>query len=376
MRAGGWFGGPFLPGAGARYGHAQCDGDLRRFYVIDGVNENHAPIARMQRYDAASNTWTQLTPPPAALESPTAVCEAGKIHLLGGSGTDDHFVYDIGTASWSRAAPVPRTVRGAAGAAWNGRIYLVGGDGDVAPGGTSGAVDIYDVATDSWSTGPSMPVPTVASGAAQAGRYVYVVGGWDDDSPAANVTTTQRFDLVTDTWSVGPAFTPATADFALAATNKAIYAIGGDETGGTTTDPTRDTWRLATGSWPAGTWTAREELPLAMSGNSGTFCTAGFLGGELWSVSGLDSFKFSDGETYLHGIDGERCAGVRANVRWLRLSVRSGKVTGDGSRALVVTVDGHGLAAGVHRATVFVTTSDPGAPEFRIPVRVRVRPRQ
>lgn len=374
-KAAGWFGGPPLPGAGARYAHAQCDGDLRRFYVIDGVNANHAPIARMERYDAASNTWTELSPPPAALESPTAVCEAGRIHLLGGSGTDDHFVYDIGTASWSRAAPVPRDVRGAAGAAWDGRIYLVGGDDNAVPGGTSGAVDVYDVATDTWSAGPAMPVPTVASGAAQASRYLYVVGGWDDDSPAENVATTQRLDLVTGSWSVGPTFTPATADFALAATNKAIYAMGGDAPGGTATDPTRATWRLPTRSWPKGRWTAGDELPLAMSGNSGTFCTSGFLRGEVWSVSGLDHFRLSDGETYLHGVEDERCAGVRGNVRWLTLSDRSGSVAGDGARDLRVTVDAGSLAPGVHRATVFVTTSDAGAPELRIPVRVRVRRR-
>ena len=57
--------------------------------------------------------------------------------MLGGDGTDRHYVYDIGTDSWSTAAPVPRAVWGAAAGAFNGKIYLIGGDSDFFFGGTS-----------------------------------------------------------------------------------------------------------------------------------------------------------------------------------------------------------------------------------------------
>ncbi|SDI19805.1 Serine protease, subtilisin family [Actinokineospora alba] len=370
----GWFGGASLPGGGLHYGHAQCDGDVGRFYVFGGVDIRKAARDTAWRYNVATNTWTELAAIPQALESPTAVCELGQIHLLGGSGTTAHYVYDIAADVWSPAAPLPRPVRGAASAVWNGKIHLVGGDADLAAGGTTGQVDVYDLTTDTWTgVGAPMPVPAVAAGARQAGRFLYVVGGWDDASPATNVTAAQRLDLATGAWTTGPALAAAPADFALAATDKAIYAIGGDQPGGGFSDGSDTMFRLDTTAWPAGGWTPDDRLPLRMSGNSAGFCTLGFLGGEIWSVSGVDQFRTTGGEAYLHDVGTERCATMRADVPWLSVAPATGTVAPDATVPVRVTVNATGLLPGEHGATLLISTTDSGAPELRLPIRVTVR---
>jgi len=217
-----------------------------------------------------------------------------------------------------------------------------------------------------------MPAAAAAAGYAQAGPYLYVAGGWNDQSPTTNVAVTQRLDLRTGSWSVGPAFSPATADFALAATDSAVYAIAGDRPGGGFFDDSKATYRLATSLWPAGTWTASDPLTLGMSANRGGFCTEGFLGQEVWTMGGVDSYGFSDGEAFFHRVRPERCATVRADVAWLSVDDSSLFVDADGRGTLALTVDARSLAPGVHEAAVFLTTTDPGAPEIRVPVTVTV----
>ena len=228
-----WFGGADLPIGLVRYAQAQCDGDANSFYVFSGVDNNFSVTNRSWRFDADTNTWTELAAMPTGQEGPSATCYAGKIYVMGGGGTNQHYIYDIGSDTWTTGAPLPRNMWGAAMGSFNGQVYMMGGDSDFFSGGTSNEVNIYDVATDSWvGTGSPMPTAAATAGDAQAGQYVYVVGGWGDATPGANLTASQRYDLLTDTWTTGPAFTSARGDLALAATGTAVYALGGDADGG------------------------------------------------------------------------------------------------------------------------------------------------
>ncbi|MGH9186169.1 MAG: hypothetical protein ACRD0U_10210, partial [Acidimicrobiales bacterium] len=358
-----WFGGADVPGGVVRYGHAQCDGDFNHFYVFSGVDSTFSVTDAAWRYDANTNTWNPLAPVPVGQEGPSAVCEAGQIHLLGGGGTNAHYVYDIGSDTWTTAAALPRNMWGAAVGAWNGKIYMAGGDSDFNFGGTSDEVNVYDMATDQWTTlARVMPHPAGAAGYVQAKQYLYVVGGWDDDSPAANVDVSQRLNLQTGAWSVGPAFSSARSDFALAATNKAIYAIGGDADGGGPFDASDTVERLATsgGGWRSGSWTAYDSLQLELSANSGGFCTNAIFGGEVWSVGGgnLNTSLGITGRTFFHGIRPERCASIRSDVPWLSEDPTSGTVAADSSSTVQVTVDAAELTTGQYAATLLINTTD------------------
>lgn len=367
-----WLRGADLPVRFTRYAHTQCDGDHDTFYVF--------ALDQAWRYSAGADEWTQLASMPnsTAPEGATAVCEAGRIHVLGGGGFTFHSVYDVARDSWRAAAEVPRRVWGAAAGAFNGKLYLVGGDTGLIGGGSddggtiavSDQVNIYDIATDTWvGEGSPMPAPAVGGGVTQAGRYVYYVGSWGPQTPGPN-TFTQRYDMVTDTWELGPTFEPGRADFALAATDDALYAIGG---GSGFTTPNADVERLSLADWPNGSWEPIAPLPTPVWGNSGGFCTnTGAFGGEVWSVSGRPPEGGATGPTFFRDSGGESCPTIRADVPWLSLDVTNGTVPADGSLEVAVTVDATELAPGTHQATLLVTTPDPARPEIRVPVHLTV----
>jgi subtilisin family serine protease/N-acetylneuraminic acid mutarotase len=378
---GGWLRAADLPSGFTRYAHAQCDGDPDSSYVFGGSPATAAQLDEAWHYSASADEWTRLASLPSgtATEGPTAVCEAGRIHLLGGSVTTRHLVYDIGRDRWRTAAPLPRPVWGAASGAFNGRIYLIGGDSGFVGGEGAGTgagiqatseVNVYDIATDTWiGTGSPVPAPVVTPGYTQAGRYVYVVGSWGPQTPGPN-TFTQRYDMVSDTWQSGPTYEPGRADFALAATNDALYAIGG---GSGFTTPNVAVERLWLADWPGGAWEPVEPLPVPVWGNSGGYCTTtGAFGGEVWTVSGRTPGLGTHGRSYYRDSGGAGCPTIRADVPWLRVEASSGTVPADGSTTLQISVEAVDLIPGAHRASLLVTTGDPAHPEMRLPVQVTV----
>ncbi|MEJ2853707.1 MULTISPECIES: Kelch repeat-containing protein [unclassified Saccharothrix] len=374
-----WFDAAALPGGLMAYGHAQCDGDPDHAYLLSGVNAGGVSADGTWRYDATANRWSELAPLPQdlwpetptrfGLTLPTAVCEAGQIHLLGGTHefvpSTAHFVYDIASDTWFRAADAPRALSGAASGAWNGKVYLVGGQTAF---GVSGQVDVYDIATDTWTTLPEpMPEPAYQAGYARAGRHLYVVGGGGVPDSAAP-TTTRRLDLATGEWTVGPPLADRLLLPALAVTDTALYLIGGLVIFGGASDHVD---RLPTASWPGGAWTAFDPLPEEKI-NVGGFCTRATTGGEIMTAAGFDT-RFSSERTLVHGVVPERCPTIRADVPWLSVSRTEADVAGGGSTTLSVRVDATGLAPGEHTATLLVTTTAPGAAELRVPVRVTVQ---
>jgi N-acetylneuraminic acid mutarotase len=311
-----WFdASPLPPGDGGvvRYAHAQCPGEMNRFYVISGVDESFSDTANTWRYDADTDTWIALAPLPVAVEGPSAVCYAGHIYVAGGDGTDQFYIYDIVHDTWSAGATLPRYVWGAAMGAWDGQIYMIGGDSDFTFGDVSDEVNVYDIVTDNWvTTGTSMLTATETSGWVQAGQYVYIVGGWGNSSPTSNVTATQRYDMASDTWEVGPVFPSGRGDLALAITEQNLYAIGGDADGGGAFDAVTTTEALDLSAWPGGTWTdIGDPLSVGLTANNAGFCTEARADGEVWSVGGYTGSSITGTNQYRPS---ESCLGIPSVV--------------------------------------------------------------
>jgi N-acetylneuraminic acid mutarotase len=354
------------------YAHAQCPADPDTGYVIGGIDAAIEPARKAWRYDAVADEWHELAPPPQAPGSdPVAVCEAGQIHLLGGDGSDRHYVYDIARDSWREAAPLPSPRSEAAAGVWNGRIHLAGGTGEGGAFETLDRVDVYDIASDTWQAGPPLPVATRSPGFVQVGPYLYVAGGQDRNAAEPLLDTVVRLDLATGEWSTGPALASPRASVALAATDQALYALGGYGDSRFGTIPTATVQRLPLADWDTGAWVtdAVAELPVTRANGRAGFCTQGRAGGEIWSVGGASGIE----RTMFHPLPGERCPSLVSQVDWLSLSATTGTVRAGGSEEVLVTVDTAGLATGeTYTATVLVTTTDPGAPQLRIPVTVTV----
>ncbi len=375
----GWFGGLDLPGGLIRYAFAQCQEQAESYYVFGGIDGSFSLSTKAWRYDAATNTWTQLADMPAGGEAPAAACYQGRIYVMGGSGTDQFYIYNIAGDSWSNGAPLPRGVEGAAAGALDGKVFMVGGDDNFWPGdGVSGQVDIYDIASGTWiGTGAPMPVPSGNAGYVQAGSSLYVVGGWGDLAPSANVNATQRYDLGADVWELGPAFSSARADFALAATEQALYAMGGDEDANFFFEATVRVQRLDLGGWPAGDWQDNvDPLPVAFSANNGGFCTQALFDAgtaEVWSLGGLDTSFFTiTGRTLFNERSGENCASVYTDVSWLAAAPASGFLDGDSLLTVEVTLGDPSLQPGIYTATLVVVSNDEQNPLLFIPVTLLV----
>lgn len=376
-----WFTGLPVPGGLARYAHAQCDNQQNSFYVFAGIDGvNFTTVKNSWRYDATTNTWNALAPIPNGGQSPIATCYQDRIYVMGGSldtqtGTTQMFIYDVLTDTWSDGAPLPRPMLGAATAAWNGKVYLAGGDPDFLGSGTSSEVDIYDIASNTWEgTASPMPVPAVMSGFVQAGPDLYVVGGWIDGvAPFSNNIATQKFNMDTDTWTTGPDLPSGRADMAVAITDKALYSMGGDDDGNFFFDGTKTVTRLDLSSWPDGSWSdLGSELPLAYTANSGGFCTEAIAAGsEIWSLGGLTPNSI-DGTNFFHPLNTEHCFSIYSDVKWLSEAPDSGTISADSSGNVDLNFDATNLSSGTYNAVLVVSTTDPGAPQFQIPITLRV----
>ncbi|MEZ5965929.1 MAG: kelch repeat-containing protein [Planctomycetota bacterium] len=138
----------------------------------------------VERYDAASNTWTTLRALPTPVAD-AAACYDGNGHVLvcggydtAGNRTANVALYDIATDSWSDAAiadlPAPRAgaqaVRGA-----DGLVYLIGGSDS---SGALASTLILDAALRTWVAGPTMLLAREHFGAALDGSgNIWAIGG-------------------------------------------------------------------------------------------------------------------------------------------------------------------------------------------------------
>ncbi|MFL5734680.1 MAG: hypothetical protein ACJ78Q_16080, partial [Chloroflexia bacterium] len=291
-----------------RYAFAQNGDDL---YVISGVSPG-VVLTDVRKYNAVSNTWTDLQPIPSGGESPACAFLSNKIYCTQGLTGAGFFIYDVVSNSWSvgPSIPGPTSRWGGAAGAFNGNVYVVGGGPTT--GGTN-ATHRYNVASNTWFTGTVAPANYQLGGYTTVGQYLYLVGSYGTTAlagpgtppnsllnnlssrplaPDANSTASMRLDMSAGTWSTGPAWTPGRADFALAynpVANK-LYAIGGDATGGSFFDPTSLVDELSLASWPAGTWTSSPPvLPDVRQANQAGYYSTGRAGGEIWSTGGISS---------------------------------------------------------------------------------------
>jgi hypothetical protein len=280
---GGWTAATPYPINIVRYAFAQVGESL---YVIGGVSDG-TRVADVNRYDAATNTWTPRAALAVATEAPSGAYLNGKIYVADGDLDNVLRIYDIASNSWSTGGSRIGVSNGygAAAGAYNGKVFFVGGS-------TSGPLDvtsIYDVATNSWSLGPPAPSPYLLGGYQQVGQYLYVIGSFGSSS-ASNSNVSMRLDMATSTWTTGPTWTPARADFGLATTGSKIFAMGGDINGGGYFEPSTQVDELDITTWPAGAWVASPpNLPGERQANQAGFFSTAHAGGEIWSTGGLDA---------------------------------------------------------------------------------------
>jgi N-acetylneuraminic acid mutarotase len=141
-----------------------------------------APLASVERYDVATDTWTAVAPLPSARSDLAAAAVGGKVYVFGGCNAsgflDTVNVYDPRTDTWSEPlAAMPTARAGLYSVATKGNtVYVIGGWNGVGPGLTTN--EAYNVAKDAWTADlPAMPTPRGEAGAVGHGGRIYVIGG-------------------------------------------------------------------------------------------------------------------------------------------------------------------------------------------------------
>jgi len=197
------------------------------YLYAGGGHDATTARANLQRYNPATNTWTNLAPSPDQHSLSQAVFYNNKIYNIGGFGTNGGGltntvrIYDISTNSWSIGAPMPVALSDMATLLWNGKIYVAAGFNGLAPVNTLYA---YNISTNTWSTLASMPQALFLPGFGAIGGKLYIASG---NNGSSELNTLYIYNIATNSWSSGTAVpTPVTAPGSTVFCGK-LYLYGG-----------------------------------------------------------------------------------------------------------------------------------------------------
>jgi N-acetylneuraminic acid mutarotase len=140
------------------------------------------PLARVERYGIATNSWRRVAPLPVRRSDIGAIAHGGKIYVFGGCtrgpSTVSHQVeiYNPVTNTWAKGAPMPTARAGFYGVGIvGGNIYVMGGIN--AAGRPSRANEVYNIAHNTWRKATSMRHPRGEMGVTSHGGRIFTVGG-------------------------------------------------------------------------------------------------------------------------------------------------------------------------------------------------------
>jgi N-acetylneuraminic acid mutarotase len=226
-----------MPGARAEpNGASMISGKL---YVTGGRNANGVAVRTLFVYDPGTNTWSRKADIPQVGCSGTQGVIGGQLYAYTGCFAElvngVFFRYDPATNTWLRRATPPTDHSGGAGGVINGRFYLVGGykilhcSVNGQPSTCSqddNAMHVYNPATNSWTSKALIPVKLHEASAVVLGGKLYVVGGETEFGS----NDAQVYDPASNTWSQKAALPQETYDGAAAvAGGKIVFLAGVDD---------------------------------------------------------------------------------------------------------------------------------------------------
>jgi N-acetylneuraminic acid mutarotase len=262
-------------------------------YVAGGFLLPVGITARVDAYNVATNTWSQIKSLPSRIHGPYGVSALnGRLYVAGGytpSAEDAWspgnpsralFEYTPSTNSWVRKRPLPASVfaspycEGGAQGVIGGRLYIYvpcydaspggrffrydpatdrylsltgppvrhdfGGAGVIngkfylASGGAAGLnrlLHVYNPATNAWTTKARLPATRFLSASAVLNGKLFLIGG---QLPGVNHgdNTLTWYDPATNTWSEGPPMPTPRFGAAAASASGRVYVIGGSDSTG------------------------------------------------------------------------------------------------------------------------------------------------
>jgi len=205
-------------------------------YVVGGFLKDVHLYAQIYsyEYDPAKNTWRALPWMKAARGSVGVAAIGGRIHAIGGRGTDrvvvnTHEVYDPATNKWTEAAPLPQARDHIPTVVADGKIHVLGGRFDT-PADNTDVHSVYDPATNSWASAPFLPEPRSGGSAVLYHDRILLMGG------ECNKTTTfaqnEAYDPKTMKWTSLAPMPMGRHGFYAVTDGHVVYVPGGTPTCG------------------------------------------------------------------------------------------------------------------------------------------------
>ena len=190
---------------------AELDG---RMYVVGGFRASPPgtqlpvePVATVEVYDPATDTWEFVAPLPTPLHHTAAVGVDGRLYVMGGwpdffaTVIDTVFVYDPSEDEWDTRAPMPTARAGLAVAELDGILYAAGG----MPPERESDFAAYDPVADEWTPLPAMPTPRNHLGlVALADRIFAVAGRSGTFFPIPGTGALEAYDPALGAWEAEP----------------------------------------------------------------------------------------------------------------------------------------------------------------------------
>ena len=205
-----------------------------RLFVIGGYTGGRlrwAPLDSVWEWTDARSAWEKRTPMPTARGALAVAALGDRIHALGGSADaplSAHEVYDVGANRWTVANPMPTARDHLAVVAFLDRIWALGGRASFM-GQQYANVEVYDPASDSWRTGPPLPRGRGGLAAVALPDRVLVFGG---EAPLRIFNATEMYEPAGNRWiAMAPMPTPRHGIGAVAVGTRIYVPGGGREPG-------------------------------------------------------------------------------------------------------------------------------------------------
>jgi non-specific serine/threonine protein kinase len=197
--------------------HLGAASDGRYLYAVGGralsADQNSGAL---ERYDPASDKWTELKGMPEPTGSVGVTYAGGRIIAIGGEGTtevsDAVQAYDIGKQSWSELPTLPTARHGVAVSAIDDAVYAIGGATEPGHVGSTKEADVLDlsgkatptktVAGPKWRQIADAPSKRQYAAATEVGGRVWLLGGISEDETAT--ADTAAYDRALNNWTLGP----------------------------------------------------------------------------------------------------------------------------------------------------------------------------
>ena len=194
-----WSQGPEIP-EDRRRGAAGVVVHNDQFYIVAGITNGHLDghVTWLDRYNPATDTWTQLADAPRARDHFHAAVIDGKLYAAGGRRSYHAIgqvadlteaavdVYDFESNTWTTLAQdLPTERAGSTSVEYDGRLVVIGGesvrrlpeDGNDGPSSAHFEVEVYDPSSGAWSELPSLLEGRHGAQAIVHNNMIYIAAG-------------------------------------------------------------------------------------------------------------------------------------------------------------------------------------------------------